>query len=234
MALRLAVLDDEPLAVEVLADYVQKTEGLVLAEATGDVFKILQLVQRKEIDILLLDIQMPELTGIQVMKIIGNGCRVILTTAYTEYALDSYDFNVTDYLLKPIAYDRFLKAIEKLRAPVAKEGSGITSTWPVKYIFVKSEYKLIRIDLDDILYIEALRDYIAIHTTGNGKIMSLESLRSMEDILPPGDFIRVHKSYIVAINKIAFVERNRVVINEQYIPVGESYQVKFVGRIKPD
>jgi two-component system, LytTR family, response regulator len=234
MTLRMAVLDDEPLAVEVLADYVQKTEGLILTEATGDVFKVLELAQKKAFDILLLDIQMPELTGIQVMKIIGNGCKVILTTAYTEYALDSYDFNVTDYLLKPIAYDRFLKAIEKAKPAVEKDRSTtVHAIVPVNYIFVKSEYKLIRVNLDDILYIEALRDYIAIHTTGQEKIMSLESLKNMEDILPATHFMRVHKSFVVAINKIAFVERSRIVINKQYIPVGESYQAKFVGRIRP-
>ncbi|RZL06034.1 MAG: response regulator transcription factor [Pedobacter sp.] len=226
MQIRTAVLDDEPLAVELLSDYVNKTDGLTLVEASTDVYKVLKLVQQNEIDLLLLDIQMPELTGIQFMKIIGNSCRVIITTAYSEYALDGYEFNVLDYLLKPISYERFTKAIKKLDQSLS--GREVSSSPKPDHIFIKSDYKLVRIPLADILYIESLRDYIAIHTTTSPqKIMSLESLRNMESLLPPAEFMRVHKSYIVAMQKISFVERNRVVINEQYIPIGESYQAKF-------
>ena len=230
MALRIGILDDEPLALEVLADYVQKTNGLVLIEATTDAYKILELVQQKSLDILLLDIQMPELNGIQVMKIIGQHCRIILTTAYAEYALDSYDFNVSDYLLKPIAYERFVKAIEKTKPMLASQTEGAAAT--IDHIFIKSEYKLIRVDLSDILYIESLRDYIAIHTLTNGKIMSLDSLRNMETQLPANRFTRVHKSYIVAINHISFIERNRIIIKDEYIPIGDSYQAAFANFIK--
>ena len=231
MALRIGILDDEPLALEVLADYVQKTNGLVLIEATTDAYKILELVQQKSLDILLLDIQMPELNGIQVMKIIGQNCRIILTTAYAEYALDSYDFNVSDYLLKPIAYERFVKAIEKTRPLLASQPEG-HAVAPIDHIFIKSEYKLIRVDLSDILYIESLRDYIAIHTLTNGKIMSLDSLRNMENQLPANRFTRVHKSYIIAINHISFIERNRIIIKDEYIPIGDSYQAAFANLIK--
>ena len=231
MALRIGILDDEPLALEVLADYVQKTNGLVLIEATTDAYKILELVQQKSLDILLLDIQMPELNGIQVMKIIGQNCRIILTTAYAEYALDSYDFNVSDYLLKPIAYERFVKAIEKTK-PMLVSQTEAQATASIDHIFIKSEYKLIRVDLSDILYIESLRDYIAIHTLTNGKIMSLDSLRNMENQLPANRFTRVHKSYIIAINHISFIERNRVIIKDEYIPIGDSYQAAFANLIK--
>ena len=231
MALRIGILDDEPLALEVLADYVQKTNGLVLIEATTDAYKILELVQQKSLDILLLDIQMPELNGIQVMKIIGQNCRIILTTAYAEYALDSYDFNVSDYLLKPIAYERFVKAIEKTK-PMLVSQTEAQATASIDHIFIKSEYKLIRVDLSDILYIESLRDYIAIHTLTNGKIMSLDSLRNMENQLPANRFTRVHKSYIIAINHISFIERNRIIIKDEYIPIGDSYQAAFANLIK--
>ena len=231
MVLRIGILDDEPLALEVLSDYVQKTNGLLLIEATTDAYKILELVQKKSLDILLLDIQMPELNGIQVMKIIGQNCRIILTTAYTEYALDSYDLNVSDYLLKPIAYDRFLKAIEKTKPMLALQTEGQPAT-PIDHIFIKSEYKLIRVDLSDILYIESLRDYIAIHTVANGKIMSLDSLRNMESQLPANRFTRVHKSYIVAINHISFIERNRIIMKDVFIPIGDSYQAAFANLIK--
>ena len=230
MPIRTAIIDDEPLAVELLADYVNKTAGLQLIEASTDVYKILQLVQQKQVDLVLLDIQMPELTGIQFMKIAGNDCKVILTTAYTEYALEGYEFNVVDYLLKPISYDRFLKAIDKVQVP----GIPLPEPTPASktdHIFIKSEYKLVRVNLADILYIESLRDYIAIYTTGKQKIMSLESLRNMETILPADEFMRVHKSYIVSLKKISFLEKNRIVINDEYIPIGESYQEKFFSSI---
>ena len=230
MPIRTAIIDDEPLAVELLCDYVNKTDGLQLIEAGTDVYKILNLVQQKEVDLVLLDIQMPELTGIQFMKIAGHHCKVIITTAYTEYALDGYEFNVVDYLLKPISYDRFVKATGKLMQ--LKNNS--IETVPAKkpdHIFIKSEYKLIRINLSEILYIESLRDYIAIYTTGKQKIMSLDSLRNMETILPTDEFIRVHKSYIISLKKISFLEKNRIVINEEYIPIGDSYQDKFFESI---
>ena len=229
MQLRTAVVDDEPLAVELLSDYVNKSEGLLLAEATTDVYKVLKMVQQNELDLVFLDIQMPELTGIQFMKIAGDSCRIIITTAYTEYALDGYEYNVVDYLLKPISYERFSKAVHKLtETNIVADPKAVQKP---DHIFIKSEYKLIRINLADILYIESLRDYIAIHTTAKQKIMSLESLRNMEAILPSTEFTRVHKSYIVSLQQISFVEKNRIVINEEYIPIGESYQEKFFALI---
>lgn len=228
MAIRTAIVDDEPLAVDILSDYVNKTNSLELIEAGTDVYKILKLVQDGNIDLLLLDIQMPELTGLQFMKIAGNKCRVIITTAYTEYALDGYEYNVVDYLLKPISYERFLKAISKIeQTPL----SGNKPLQKADHIFIKSEYRLIRINLADILYIESLRDYIAIHTVDKQKIMSLESLRNLETILPADEFIRVHKSYIIPIKKISFVEKSRIIINNEYIPIGDSYQERFFKSI---
>lgn len=228
MAIRTAIVDDEPLAVEILADYVNKTDGLQLVEASTDVYKVLKSVQDGNIDLILLDIQMPELTGIQFMKIAGNNCKIIITTAYTEYALDGYEYNVVDYLLKPISYERFLRAIQKIQQSEIPENKNPQKS---DHIFIKSEYKLIRVTLTDILYIESLRDYIAIHTVDKQKIMSLESLRNLENILPADDFIRVHKSYIVSLKKISFVEKSRIVINNEYIPIGDSYQEKFFNSI---
>lgn len=229
--IRTAVLDDEPLAVELLTDYVQKTAGLQLVEAGSDPFKVLQLLQQQAIDLVLLDIQMPELTGIQFMKIAGQQCRIIVTTAYPEYALDGYEFSITDYLLKPFSYERFCKAIEKLKESMLSVANNSTTSAD-GYIFVKSEYKLVRVDFSQIRYIESLRDYVAIHTLNDEKLMTLDSLRNMEELLPSYNFVRVHKSFIVAINKIQYVERSRIVINDQYIPIGDSYQEKFFERIK--
>lgn len=174
---------------------------------------------------------MPELTGIQFMKIMRNACPVILTTAYSEYALESYEFDVVDYLLKPVTFERFMIAIEKARRRLEQTAqNAIRHPEAPEHIFIKTEYRIQKIDLADIFYIEALRDYIAIHTPG-GKVLSLESLRNMEEMLPP-NFIRIHKSYIINKNKIEFLERGKVVINKQYLPVGETYRDKFLVKLK--
>jgi len=229
---RCIVVDDEPLAVELLADYLQKTPGMELVLKTTHVLDALQSVQQGKADLLFLDIQMPELTGIQFMKIIRNACPIILTTAYAEYALEGYEYDVVDYLLKPVTIERFMVAIEKAKRRL--ELSGAASMRPADttdHIFIKSEYRIQKIDLAQIFYIEALRDYIAIHTAG-GKILSLESLRNMEEILPSHQFIRIHKSYMINKSKIEFLERGKVVINKQYLPVGETYREKFLASIK--
>lgn len=228
--IRCIVVDDEPLAVELLADYLQKTPGMQLVLKTTHVLDALHSVQQGHADLLFLDIQMPELTGIQFMKIIRNACPVILTTAYAEYALEGYEYDVVDYLLKPVTFERFMVAVEKAKRRLEQAASKEMPT-PVEHIFIKTEYRIQKIDLNDILYIEALRDYIAIHMP-SGKILSLESLRNMEEILPASHFIRIHKSYIINQNKIEFLERGKVIINKQYLPVGDTYREKFLSRIK--
>ena len=229
------VVDDEPLALKLMADYVQKTPFLQLKEQTTNPVKAIELVQQGAADLLFLDIQMPELTGLQLMKIIGQKCKVILTTAYPDYALDGYEFDVIDYLLKPVTFDRFLVAANKARERLATEPAIVIQTpvaaaTPASYIFVKTEYKIQKIDLADILYMEGLRDYVAIYTT-TGKILTLQSMRSFQEQLPDSHFMRVHKSYLVALEKIQFIERNRIVIAGNYIPVGETYQELFQQRL---
>jgi two-component system, LytTR family, response regulator len=228
--IRCIVVDDEPLAVELLADYLQKTPGMQVVLKTTHVLDALHSVQQGNVDLLFLDIQMPELTGIQFMKIIRNACPVILTTAYAEYALEGYEYDVVDYLLKPVTFERFIVAVEKAKRRL-EQATPKEMPQPVEHIFIKTEYRIQKIDLDDILYIEALRDYIAIHTPA-GKILSLESLRNMEEILPAASFIRIHKSYIIHQKKIEFLERGKVIINKQYLPIGDTYREKFLSRIK--
>ncbi len=233
MVIRTAIVDDEPLAVEILKDYVEKTPALKLILAGSDVFKTLQMLRSGELDLVLLDIQMPELTGIQFMKIVGDSSKIIVTTAYPDYALEGYELNVADYLLKPISYERFSKAINKIKVVADNSAAVLGGPFLPDFIFVKSEYKLVKIMLNDILYIESLRDYIAFYTTKNEKIMTLESLRNMEQTLPAANFVRVHKSFIVSLSKIKFVERNRIIIEDKHIPVGESYQKDFYDKLKP-
>lgn len=230
------VVDDEPLALKLMADYVQKTAFLLLKEQTSNPMKAIELVQQGGVDLLFLDIQMPELTGLQLMKIIGHKCKVILTTAYTDYALDGYEFDVIDYLLKPVTFDRFLVAAHKARERLSTEPAMLVQApvaavaAPASYIFVKTEYKIQKIDLATILYMEGLRDYVAIYTTA-GKILTLQSMKSFQEQLPEGNFMRVHKSYLVALDKIQFIERNRIVIADNYIPVGETYQELFQQKL---
>jgi len=222
--IRCIVVDDEPLPVKLLADYIDKTPGLQLVLKTTHVLEALQYVQDGKADLIFLDIQMPELTGIQFIKIIRGACKVILTTAYSEYAAESYEHDVIDYLLKPITFERFSIAIQKAKKRFQEDAGPVPA--PVKateHIFVKTEYRIQKINLVDILYIEAMRDYIAFNTRA-GKILSLDSMRNMEELLPAEQFIRIHKSYIINKNNIDFIERGKVVINNQYLPVGDTYK----------
>ncbi|MBN8862855.1 MAG: response regulator transcription factor [Sphingobacteriales bacterium] len=230
--IRCLIVDDEPLAVKLLKDYVSKVPDLELVMAGSDVFAALQLAQQGGADLVFLDIQMPELTGIQFMKILNGRTKVILTTAYEEYALQAFDHDVVDYLLKPFSYDRFLAAVNKakdrLQTNTAAAGSSAQAI--ADHIFVKSEYRIIRIDLRDIYYFESLRDYVAIHHSG-GKTLTLQSLRSFEEELDSHAFLRIHKSYIIAVGKIDAIERKRVIIQGNYLPVGETYLEAFWKRL---
>lgn len=246
--IRCVIVDDEPLAVALLTDYVQKTPGMEVTLSTTHVLEALAAIQEGRADLLFLDIQMPELTGIQLMKIIRNTCGVILTTAYPQYALEGYDHDVIDYLLKPVTLDRFLIAVEKAKdrlaarlvrpgaegsaegqAGGAAPGSGADAgagPMPAE-IFIRTEYRIQKVDLSAILYIEALRDYIAIHTISE-KILSLDSMKNMEGLLPADRFIRIHKSYIINRERIQFIERGRLVIGKEHLPIGETYREKLM------
>lgn len=224
---RCIVIDDEPLALQVLADYINQTDGLQLVDITTSPVQGLQRIQNNEADLIFLDIEMPELSGIQVLKMIGDHCKVILTTAYPEFAMEGYEYNVVDYLLKPVSPERFAKAIKKLPALSAVEEHKNADG----YFFVKSEYKLLRIDYSQVLFLEALRDYVAIHTAGGNKILTLQSMTSFEKELPDGLFVRIHKSYLISIPKISFIEKNRVGISDKLLPVGDTYKTNFLQKI---
>lgn len=238
MRLKCIAVDDEPLALDIIADYVAKVPFLELVKRTESAIEAMQLVQEGNIDLVFLDIQMPELTGIQFLKIAGNKASYILTTAYSQYALESYDLNVSDYLLKPIAFDRFYKAVEKVRnqhqkqeaatvAPPVSEPAVAPATAQIQdFIFVKTEHKIQKIELDDILYIEGLKDYISIFTKTE-RVITLQNMKKMEETLPKGSFIRVHKSYIIAVDKIESIERSRIAIAGKTIPVGDTYRDAF-------
>jgi DNA-binding LytR/AlgR family response regulator len=244
--MRCLIVDDEPLAHTILSDYVRKVPFLTLIGATTSPIEALTQVQRGEVDLLFLDIQMPELTGMQFLNLLrrgiaGHNCRVILTTAYSEYALDGYEHDVVDYLLKPISFERFYRAVQKVMpsamgsapTPTPIEGSPPTAV-PAEairdFIFVKTEYRLQRVGLSEILYVEGLKDYVSIYTPAE-RILALQTMKTMEEKLPMSQFVRVHKSYIVAVSHIESVERNRIYIGKTVIPIGDTYRDAFFRHI---
>jgi DNA-binding LytR/AlgR family response regulator len=227
------VIDDEPLAIRLLSGYIEKTEGLSLQKAFSNPIAALQYAESDPPDLIFLDIQMDELTGIQFMKIANGKYPIILTTAYDNYALDSYEFDVIDYLLKPISLDRFMIAANKAKQRLQSSAKATTETATVnapEYIFVKSEYKTLKINLPEIYYLEGLGDYVCIHLKDK-KILTLENMKHFESVLPGQHFVRVHRSYLVALDKIDFIERNRIVIKEQRLPIGATYRDGFWERI---
>jgi two-component system LytT family response regulator len=235
MIIRCLVVDDKPLAIDILADYISKTDFLELAGSTTNPLEALSILRDQQIDLVLLDIQMPELTGLQFMKIAGNKVKFILTTAYAEYALEGYEHNVVDYLLKPIPYERFYRAAEKaldlLKPPIPESLPSVSPIVPAEFIFVKTEHRIQKINLSDIIYIEGLQNYVLIQTLTE-RVMSLQTLKKLEEQLPSAQFARVHKSYIVAMRHISAIERSRIFINGSTIPIGDSYRSAFFNRIE--
>ncbi|MEO1438053.1 MAG: LytTR family DNA-binding domain-containing protein [Bacteroidota bacterium] len=224
------IIDDEPLARQLLRDYLEKTPDLDLLADFGQAIEGLQFVQEQPVNLIFLDIQMPDLTGIQFLKILNRKCPVILTTAYSKYALEGYEHDVIDYLLKPITFDRFLQAVQKAKDRI----HAVLTTEPVAtsdYFFVKSEYKTLKVNYNEVRYLQGLGDYVAIHTTA-GKILTLENMRDLEARLPGRLFIRVHRSYLIALSAIDYIERNRIVLGEERIPLGNSYAKAFWERIE--
>ena len=220
-----AIVDDEPLALGLIESYVRKTDFLKLEGCYASAVEAMSHLTQSPVDLLFLDIQMPELSGLEFSQMLPPETRIVFTTAFEQYALDGFRINALDYLLKPISYARFLESARRalqwfeMKAQQPKERDTI---------FVKSDYKLVQIELKHILYIEGLKDYIKIYEEGNAKpILSLMSMKAIEEQLPPSRFMRVHRSYIVQKEKIRIVERGRIVFGKTYIPISDSYKQAF-------
>jgi two-component system, LytTR family, response regulator len=227
--IRAIAIDDEPLALRVIEAHAKKLENLELVRTTTNAVEGLLEAQSGNIDLVFLDIQMPSLTGIQFMQILQGKCKIILTTAYTQYALESYEHDVVDYLLKPISFDRFQKAVNKVYSEnkvISETTNSSQTTHQPDCIFIKTEYKLLKINHSDIIYIEGGKDYITVFTKTE-KILSLSSLTKLQESLPYPQFLRVHKSYIVALDKIESVERQRIFMGKMVIPIGDTYKDEF-------
>ena len=236
--LRCIAVDDEPAATRLLAAYIQKVPTLALVGTTTNPLEALQWVQEGRVDLVFLDIQMPELTGLQFLKICGRQCRVVLTTAYPEYALEGYEHDVVDYLLKPVAFDRFLRAVHKAQAgaPAARPAIApppVVAPPAADYLFVKGESKnkYLRLNHADILYVEALKNYVSIVVPGQ-RVVTYQTLKDLAQQLPQPAFLRVHKSYVVALDKIRLVDGHTVYIGDAAIPLGETYREGFFQLIR--
>ena len=225
MKLKCAIIDDEPLALGLIESYVKKTDFLKLEVSYASAVEAMSQLTKHPVDLLFLDIQMPELSGMEFSRMLPPTTRIVFTTAFEQYALDGYRVNALDYLLKPISYTSFLEAARKALQWFELMHRQFDER---ESIFVKSDYKLVQIELRNILYIEGLKDYIKIYEEGAAKpILSLMSMKSMEEQLPASRFMRVHRSYIVQKDKIRVIDRGRIVFGKTYIPVSDSYKQAF-------
>lgn len=227
MKINCIAIEDEPLALKKIKGYINQVDYLNLLNSFNNAVEAMGYLKENTVDLIFLDIRMKKLSGIQFLESLDIKPKVIITTAYNEYALKGYELNVVDYLLKPFTFERFLKSVDKvyellreINAPNSKE-----------YIFVKTEYRIERIDFKNILYIQGMKDYLQIHTIDK-KIMTLQTFKNLLEILPNFDFQRVHNSYIVSISKIENIEKNRIRIGNSLIPISDSYRDSFFNVLK--
>ena len=227
--IKVIAIDDEPLALQQIADYIQMTPDLMLAGQFENPVEAAQYISKNHIDIVFTDIQMPGLNGIEFTRSMVNGPVVIFTTAFEKYAIEGFKLDVADYLLKPFTYEEFLTSVhkaERMISSLAKPADEVLSN--NEFLFLKSDYKIKRIDFQNILYIEGMKEYVKVHTVHSDKpVLSLSSLKNLETKLPAGKFMRVHRSFIVNLEKIDTIDRSRIVFGKKYIPVGDQYRDKF-------
>ena len=223
------ILDDEPFAVRLLTDYAKRVSNLNVLYAGTDVNAVMQMIENKDIDLVFIDIQMPQLSGIDIMQLVKKNQNFIVTTAYQEYAIDAFKFNVIDFLLKPINYKSFYKSIQKYLQWVETFSRQKSDN----HIYVKSERKLYRISISSIVYIESLKDYIRIHTLEE-KVLVYDTMKHILEQLPKSSFLQIHRSYIVPVHHLKILEGNRVWLNDSLqLPIGETYRKKVINFFNP-
>jgi DNA-binding LytR/AlgR family response regulator len=222
-------IDDEPLALQLVSGYIEKTPGLKLAGSFDNPLDASQFLNNEAVDLIFVDIQMPDLSGLEFTRSLVRGPKVIFTTAFDKYALEGFRLDVVDYLLKPFSYEEFLTAVNKARKLITLEQkAGVNVVANSQFLFLKSDYKIRRINFNDILYIEGLKDYVKVFIQNNPKpVLSLTSLKLLETKLPAEKFMRVHRSFIVNLEKIDTIERSRIVFGKVYIPVSGQYKDQF-------
>lgn len=224
MTLNCIIIDDEPLAAELLASYAKRIPYLNLVGSFNSAVNAIKVIRENHIDVIFLDIQMPELSGLEFASVLPKETRIIFITAFSQYAIEGYKVNALDYLLKPISYDDFLRSANKAREwflSQFKQDVGDKD----RFMFIKSDYKLIKVDFDDILYIEGVKDYVKIYfNNGKEPVMSLMNMKRMEEALPSPEFLRIHRSYIAHMSMIDMIDRFHIVFGEQLLPISDSYK----------
>ncbi len=225
--MRVMIVDDEPLALDILETFIEKIPSLILVKRCQNAIEAFDVLKTEDIDLMFLDIQMPQLTGIDFLKSLKNPPLVIFTTAYPNYAIEGFELNALDYLLKPVSLERFMKAVNKaqnqLELQRGESASSNTEAVGDDFIFVKADKKLVKIKYNEILYIEGLKDYVIIRTT-TGRVITLQTMKSLEAKLPSNLFKRTHRSYIVALDKIDAIVGNMVEITKKHLPIGKNYR----------
>ena len=231
-------VDDEPLALGLIVSYIQKTPFLNLKNSFDNPIDAMEYLEENPVQLLFLDIQMPDLTGVEFARILDKNCKVIFTTAYDKYALDGFKLEALDYLLKPISYDVFLESANRAKkyfkqiSPSNTDAS-IDTTENNDYLFIKADYQVKRIEYNDILYFEGLKDYVKIHTESLDKpIVFHSTMKSLEEKLPTDKFMRIHRSYIVGLDKIKIIERDRIIFGKERIPISKQYKDVFDEFVK--
>ncbi len=227
MIINCIAIEDEPLALKKIIEFIKQVDYLNLLKGFSNAIDAVGYIKKNPVDLIFLDIRMKKLSGIQFLESLQEKPKVIITSAYDEYALKGYELNVTDYLLKPFTLDRFLKSADKVYNLLIDSKTNIHND----YIFVKTEYRFEKVKLDSILYIRGMRDYLQIYTQEN-KIMTLQTFKNIIEILPKDNFQRVHNSYIVAISKIKSIEKNRIQIEDDLIPISKKYRDEFYDLLK--
>ena len=234
--LNVLIVDDEPLAIDVLKTYVEKIPDLHLIKCCNNAFEANEAINQNSIDLIFLDIQMPQLTGIDFVKSLSNPPMVIFTTAYSNYAIEGFELDAVDYLLKPISFERFMKAVNRAIEEHNKSNpikSSVAEGVESEFIFIKADKKLIKVRYDEILYIEGLKDYVIIRLENGSRVITLQTMKSLETKLPSDQFKRIHRSYIVGILKIVAVVGNMVEVKEKgatkHLPVGKNYRDELLA-----
>lgn len=226
--IRCIAIDDEPLALQQMVIYIEKTPFLEVVGSFDNALSALDFLQHEQVDLMYVDINMPDLSGVDFVKSLSQPPKVIFTTAYRDYALEGFKLDAADYLLKPISYADFLTASEKTRVRYFSEAEASQHIQTnEEFLFIKSEYKIVKIAYSDILYIEGMREYVRIFIKDSKAVMTLMSMKKMEEHLPKSHFMRVHRSYIVNLNRVSVIERMRIVFDKVYIPVSDQYKDAF-------
>jgi len=233
--IRCIAVDDEPLALEKMKSFIQKVPFLELAGSFENGLQAIEFINANHVDLMFLDIQMSDLTGIQVLEILKKKPKVIFTTAYDQFALKGYELDVADYLLKPFTFTRFMQAVNKIAQSDQPVSSVIIDNkkdaLEQNFVFIKTEYRMQKVAFNDILFIQGMKDYLMVRTK-LGNIMTLSNFKKMEEMLPKGQFFRIHKSYLVPFNKIESIERNRIKIANDLLPISDTYREAFFEILK--